>query len=149
MDNEYPYRARNKFQIPISGNEVVNPYDHDSRLFQDLVQRGYSPTFVQTVNLGTAGSVFLPVGGFHFVVYGHDGSATKAADTSVLVNVSINKQCDDVAPFPAKNARGFSGPFGQLFCSWPAQVNGSNPRYADIIIFKGAEQPWIDGEACT
>lgn len=149
MDGQYPYRNRDKFVVPDSNREVVNPYDQDSRLFQDLVQRKYEPVFVVTLDFSQAGSLHLPVSGFHFVVYGHDGQPNKGADTSVLVNVSINQQSAMPNPYPAKNARGYSGPFAQLYLEWPQQLNMGEPRFADFIIYKGWNKPWIDGEACT
>lgn len=148
MSNKYYPGPR--FEMPDVRRQIENPYDHDSGTFQDLVARNLRPVFVQTLNLGTAGQLLLNVEGYHFVIYGHDGSSNKAVDTTVLVNAWINLQTNDgTTPFPAKHARGFTGPFEKLYIEWPAQTNLGNPRYCDMIIFKTPMKPWIDGEAPT
>lgn len=150
MKNLYPYRIGDKFETPQSAGQVVNPYDQDSALFQDLIQRGYAPVHVETLNVGTAGAKFINVSGFHFVCYFHDGTANKSSVTNGLANVWINRRTNDGSnPFPGKHARGFSGPFAFLYLEWAAQLSGGNPVYVDVIVFKGSEKPWIDGEACT
>lgn len=149
MKNQYPYRSDEKFQTPNSQGQIVNPYDQDSRLFQDLIQRQYAPVHVETINLSVAGSKFINVPGFHFVCYFHDKSAIKNNVTNGMVNVFINRNSNDGSnPFPAKHARGFSGPFAYLFIEWVAQ-NTPSPVFVDVIVFKGAQKPWIDGESCT
>ena len=147
-DNVYPYGA-GRFQMPSSEGQIQNPYDIDSRLLQDMQQRGIEPVYCERINLGVAGTRFLPVPGYHFVQYGDDNSATLAADTSTLVYVSINKESVEANPFPAKNSRGFSGPFAKLMLSWPAQMNGGNARWCTFIVYKSCERPWINGEVCT
>lgn len=148
MKNQYPYRGplNQRFERPDSNKEIVNPYDLDSKLFQDLAQRKINPVFVTTIDLRTAGQLSLPKPGFHFVIYGHDGSATKTVNTTVLVSAIINNINDDGStPFPAKHARGFSGPFHGLWLSWTAQANA----YADVLVFLNPDKPWIDGESAT
>ena len=152
MKNQYPYRQENRFQTPSRSGQVVSPYDQDSALFQDLDQRATQVTYTQTINLSEAGSLLIPVSGYHFCCYGHDGQDNKTVDTTVLLNAYINQQSDAGGPnaaFPAKHGRGYSGPFAKIFFTWPAQENSGQPRYADIVIYKGANQPWIDGEAPT
>jgi len=140
----------NRFQVPDNQKQVKSPYDQDSSLFQDLVARNVSGFFVQTINLGVAGSLTVPVEGYHFVFYGHDNSTNKAVDSTILVNAWINTLANPgTNPFPAKHARGFSGPFGSLYLEWPAQMNGMNARYADLVVYKSIERPWIDGETPT
>lgn len=148
MKNIFGYRGvgNDRYVKPDTNGQVVNPYDLDSRLFQELAQTKRLPYFVQTLDLRTANSLSLPKNGFHFVCYGHDGSATKTVNTTILVNVwanTINNTGD--APFPAKHARGFSGPFSGLYLEWSAQANA----YADFIIFMNPDTPWLDGESCT
>lgn len=146
--NKFPYGGP-RFEVPSEAGQINNPYDIDSRLLQDMQQRGIEPVYCERINLGTAGTKFLNVPGYHFVQYGDDNSATLAADTSTLVYVSVNKESLDANPFPAKSSRGFSGPFGKLFLSWPAQMNGGNARWCTFIVYKCSQQPWINGEVCT
>jgi len=148
MNNQYPYRGLSdpRYQKPDSNQQVVNPYDLDSRLFQELAQTKRLPYFMTTIDLRTAGSLSLPKNGFHFVAYGHDGSATKTVNTTILVSVLANTiQDTGDAAFPAKHARGFSGPFSGLYISWTAQSNA----YCDFIVFMNPDKPWVDGESCT
>jgi hypothetical protein len=146
MRNDYPYRNGGRFQTPNSQGQIENPYDQDSRLFQDLEQRGLLPVRSHRLNLTTAGSLYLADTGFHFVQFGDDNSSIRTVNTTSYVEVWINAKSDNGSPgFPAKHARGFSGPFSGLFLSWPAQNN----VYCTFIIFKGAEKPWIDGESAT
>lgn len=135
-----------RYQSKTSKEKIVTPYDESSKLFEELAQTGYQPVFIQTINLTSAGSAFINVPGYHFVFYGHDGSTAKPVNTNILVNTWINKRTNDgTTGFPAKHARGYSGPFAFLALEWAAQSNA----YADLIIFKSNEKPWIDGEACT
>lgn len=149
MKNQYGYRGplEPRFQTPDSNKQVVNPYDLDSRLFQDLAQRKINPvTVIPNIDLTTAGELAVPKPGFHFVIYGHDGSATKTVNTTALVNVLVNQQYNTgEAAYPAKHARGFSGPFASLYLSWPAQPN----VYCDLVILLNPDHPWIDGESAT
>ena len=150
FDPKIPKYPGNRFQVPDTSKQVQSPYDQDSSLFQDLVARNVAGFTVVTLNLGTAGQLTLPMEGYHFVFYGHDGSTNKAVDTTILVNAWINTLANPGSnPFPAKHARGFSGPFGSLYLEWPAQLNSGQPRYADLVIFKSIERPWIDGETPT
>lgn len=150
MNNNYPYRNRDKYEIPQSDREVTNPYDQDSKLFQDLEQRDYDCVYVQSINLGVAGSLYLPKSGYHFCVFGRDASTNKAVDTTVLLNIWINKKTNNGSvPYPAKHGRGYSGPFSRLYIEWPAQTNGASSRFLDLVIYKCINQPWIDGEAPT
>lgn len=147
--NVTPYREHEKFKRADSNKEVVNPYDHDTRLMQDLKQRGYNPAFVQTLNLSVANEILIERFGYHFVIYGHDGSTNKAVNTTAFVNVWINQMTRQLdTPFPAKHARGFSGPFSSLYLQWPAQASPA-AVYADLIIFASPDKPWVDGEAPT
>ena len=150
MKNQYPYLDRDRFVRPDTNKDIVNPYDLDSRLFQDLAQRGINPCFVQTINLGTAGQLSIQKPGFHFVIYGHDGSTNKTVNTTALVNTWINQRNNNGdVPFPAKHARGFSGPFTGLYLEWPAQQSAGLDIYCDLIIFQNPDKPWIDGESAT
>lgn len=145
--NRFPYLPGNRFEIPNNLKEISSPYDQDSRLLQDLAQRNLRPVSVRTLDLSAAGSLSIDESGFHFVQYGHDNSTDKAVDTKSLVNVQINTKHDrqDQVGFPAKHARGYSGPFVGLFLTWPAQPG----VFCDFIIFKNSFAPWIDGEAAT
>lgn len=146
MENRYPYLQGDRFQTPNSQKDIASPYDHDSALFQDLEQRGIMPVYVETLNLSTAGGKFINVSGFHFVLYGHTNVAIKTIDTTAYASVWINQKTPQGNnPFPAKHARGFSGPFAFLYLEWPAQNN----VYVDVVIFKGSQKPWIDGETPT
>lgn len=149
MKNEYAYRNGNRFQKPDERGQVVNPYDQDSNLFQDLAQRGLAPVHVETIDMSTAGQKLINASGFHFVCYFHDNDAIKNSVTDGYVSVWINQRTNNGnTPFPAKHARGFSGPFACLYLEWTPQTTPS-PVFCDVIVFKGAEKPWIDGEACT
>ena len=155
MKNRYPYSDGGRFPAPPdSTRQVISPYDQDSNLFQDLKQRGLSPVkVIENLDLTVAGQLFVDEPGYHFVIYGHEGSVpdpSKPVNTTVLVNIWINGQNNQSGkPFGAKHGRGFSGPFGQLYLEWPAQPNGSTPVFADLYIFKGSQKPWIDGETPT
>ena len=152
MQNRYPYVPGGRFPGPAdSTRQVVTPYDQDSNLFQDLKQRGINPVkVIQNIDLSIAGSLFIDEPGYHFVIYGHDGDAIKTVNTTALVQVYINQQNNSGTPFPAKHARGFSGPFSQLFLTWPAQTaGGTDPVFCDVVIHRGSNQPWIDGESAT
>lgn len=149
MKNQYPYRGigDERYQKPDSNGQTVNPYDLDSKLFQELAQTKRAAYFVvPNINLTTAGSLSIPKAGFHFVIFGHDGSAIKTVNTTAYVSAQVNTQYDTGdAGFPAKHARGFSGPFSGLYISWPAQNN----VYCDLVIYFNPDKPWIDGESCT
>ncbi len=146
MRNDYPYRGKDRFEIPNSQGQITNPYDQDSRLFQDLEQRGLLPIRVFRQSLVTAGSLYIPDTGFHFVLYGDDNSAIRTINTTAYIEVWINAKGEGASPgFPAKHARGFSGPFSGLYLKWPAQTG----VFCNFVIFKGAEKPWIDGESAT
>lgn len=149
MRNQYPYRPDNRFEIADPNKQIVSPYDMDSRLITDLKQRTVKPVKVYPINLGTAGSLLIDEPGFHFVIYGKE-SSTGAINTTIQVSVWINQQSNDGSnPFPARHARGFSGPFAQMFLQWEAQQSAGVDILADVVIFKGAEKPWIDGESAT
>ena len=143
--NRYPYTMDPRFVTPTGSGQIASPYDEDSRLFQDLQQRGLQPVFVTTLSLATAGSLSIPITGYHFVLYGHDGSSIKTVNTTAYAGVSINTTTSVPNPYPAKHARGFSGPFNGLHVQWPAQAG----VYADLVVYKSAERPWIDGESAT
>lgn len=146
MRSRYPYLPKGVFIQPQENEEIDLPYVMDSRLLQDLEQRNREAVFVTTLNLSTAGEMLISQPGFHFCIYGHDGTSIKTVDTTAYVGVFINKQnIDGSNPFPAKHARGFSGPFSKLYLQWPAQNN----VYCDLVIYKGSQKPWIDGESCT
>ena len=148
--NEFPYRPGDRFTTPNPQGQVDSPYDFDSRVLQDLKQRNISPVFVDTIDLSVAGSRYYNQPGYHFVIWGHDGSAIKTVNTTALVNAFINKNSNDgLTPFPAKHARGFTGVFSQLYVEWPAQTSAGLPVYCDLAIFKSSDLPWIDGESCT
>ncbi|MEO8839790.1 MAG: hypothetical protein ABI351_13900 [Herbaspirillum sp.] len=125
--------------------QVINPYDQPTELLSDVDSRKLSPFSLFTLDLSVAGDSFLiNTPGMHFVLWGHDGSPVKLVNTTAIVNVWFEKQ-DGSTPFPAKHARGFSGPFTKLYLSWPAQANVK----ADFVVFKGIHRPWIDGEQPT
>ena len=147
-DNNYPY-GPGRFHTPHSAGQIQSPYDMDSNLLQDLQQRGIEPVYCERINLGTAGEKFLNIMGYHFVQFGDDNSANLAADTTTLVYVSPNSKSAIANPYPAKNSRGFSGPFNGLYLTWPAQKNAGNDRWCTFIVYKSSERPWINGETCT
>lgn len=149
MRNEYPYRGQGRFQIANPNEQIVSPYDFDSNLLTDLKQRSVKPVRVYPLNLGTAGSLLIDEPGYHFVIYGKEAS-TGAVNTTIQVSAWINQNCDDGSnPFPARHARGFSGPFAQLFLKWSAQQSAGVDILADVVIFKSADKPWVDGESPT
>lgn len=154
-DNRFPYDNGGRFQEPNSLKQIISPYDMDSRLLQDLQQRGIRPVKVFKIDLSVAGQLQIKDSGFHFVQYGWmqqtpgtDGN--KPVNTTSLVNVQINTDHDaGFDQFPAKHARGFSGPFNGLFLTWIAQTSAGQPIYCDFILFKSSDKPWIDGESAT
>ena len=132
--------------MPDPKGQVMGPYDEDSFLLQDLVQRNTKVVSVYRLNLTAAGNLWIQEGGYHFVIYGDDNSANQAINSTILVSAFINKSSNDgTNPFPAKHARGFSGPFGQIYFEWLAQSNA----YANVIIYKAWDKPYIDGETPT
>ena len=143
----------NRWGIPNTLREISSPYDQDSALFQDLRQRGIMPVKTYRFSVAAAGSRLIDESGYHFVLYGDDGSPATpvpAINTSLQVDVYINQQSSAQGhPFPAKHARGFSGPFSQLFLSWVAQSVMASTPYMTLVIFKSIEKPWIDGESAT
>lgn len=146
MDNRFFPTIGNRFSHAGQSEEIINPYDMDSRLLDDLIKRQLGPVHVQTLDLRTASTeTFINVAGRAFVLYGHDNSATKAIVTTIYVPTYINQKGIVGGAFPAKHGRGFIGPFAYLTLAWAAQSNA----YADLIIFRGSERPWVDGEACT
>lgn len=152
MNNRYPYDPEGRFQQPNSLKQVISPYDQDSRLFQDLEQRGILPTKTFTVTLTAAGSLLIDEPGFHFCVYGREFVSGNPVLTTVFLNAYINQKSDAAGPgaaFPARHGRGFSGPFSKVFFTWTAQAGSGGVALADIVIFKGSNKPWIDGEAPT
>lgn len=151
MDNEYPYRHTDRFEKPNSQGQVVSPYDQDSALFQDLIQRGLAPVHVESIDMSVAGQKLVNASGFHFVLYFYEkGSSTKNVVSNGYCDIWINQRNQNGStPFPAKHARGFSGPFACLYLEWPAQTTGTKDVMCDVIVFKGAQKPWIDGEACS
>lgn len=151
MKNDYPYRHGNRFEKPESQGQVTNPYDQDSALFQDLIQRGLAPVHVESIDMSTAGQKLINASGFHFVCYFYEKtSPTKDVVSNGLVNAWINQRTNNGnTPFPAKHARGFSGPFAFLYLEWTAQTTGTDDVMCDVVIFKGAQKPWIDGESCS
>lgn len=141
------YRGKNdRFEVANPLQQVFSPYDIPTSLIDDMIARNVIPWKVQTIDLSVAGSTTLMTPGFHFVIYGHDGSANKAVNTTALVNVWWGQAKNPgVNPFPAKHARGMSGPFQALYIEWPAQSG----VYADLIVHSGMYQPYVDGESCT
>ena len=125
--------------------KVRNPLDINDPVIQDMIARAPKPFHIETLDLRTAGEKLIQVPGFHFVIYGHDGTDIKAVNTQALVNVYWGIQKNESKPFPAKHARGISAPFQALYLTWPAQSN----VYADVIVFHGMYRPYIDGESCT
>lgn len=152
MENNFPYRGGSRFQVPNREGQITSPYDLDSRLLQDLAQRQVQVVDVITISLAVASGLAgasaqtYKNAGYGFVLYGHDGSAIKTVNTQAFVSVWINTLAkNSPVGFPAKHARGFWGPFVNLYLEWPAQAS----TYMDLIIFKSADRPWIDGESAT
>ena len=124
--------------------QVFSPYDIPTELLEDMLQRNIAPFKVFTLDLSSAGELELNAGGFHVVIYGHDGSANKAVNTTAYVEMWMTKR-DASQGFPMKHARGFSGIFRSVYLKWPAQAN----VFCDVVILTGMHKPWIDGESCT
>lgn len=154
-DGRWPYEPGGRFQIPNPSGQIGGPYDQDSRLFQDLIQRDVRPVRVFRLDLGVAGQLSINEPGFHFVQYGFQQESpgvdgNKPVNTTTLVRVQINTEHDNGSDFfPAKHARGYSGPFKGLFLVWDAQTSNGEHIFCDFIVFKAFERPWIDGESCT
>lgn len=138
-------KGKDRFETGPWPQQVFSPYDIPTALIDDMIARNVRPWTVQTINLSVAGNLVLEIPGFHFVIFGHDNSSNKAVNTTALVNVFWGKTRNATEGFPAKHARGISGPFQALYLEWPAQNN----VYADIVIYAGMFNPYIDGESCT
>lgn len=138
-------RGNPRFENHSPIEQVFSPYDIPDALLQDMISRNVRPWSVQTVSLATAGSLVVNTPGFHVVIYGHDGSANKAVNTTAYMECTWGDSKREFQGFPLKHARGLSGPFQSLYMSWPAQAN----VYADIVVHTGMYNPWIDGESCT
>lgn len=140
-------KGQGRFQQgPANQQQIISPFDIPTELIQDMIQRQVNPWQVFQIDLSQAGSQLLRVPGFHFVIYGHDGTTNKAVNTQAYVNVWWGESKKEYKGFPAKHARGLSGPFQSLYLEWPAQAG---PIFADVVVFSGMFQPWIDGESCT
>lgn len=141
------YRGKgvNRFETARVDEQVINPFDQPTALIQDMIARDIRPVTVQTISLAVAGELLLQVPGAHIVIYGHDGSANKAVNTTAYMEMWWGNSKKSYQGYPLKHARGFSGPFEQLYVKWPAQSN----VYVDIVILSGLFTPWIDGESCT
>lgn len=154
----FPWRKDTRFDVPQQGHDYFDMYSMPGELLSQLVKRPQEAFFVRTVDLSATGPLYnatLGVGqlelqsaGGAICIYGHDGSATRAVDTTVFMKM-WTEQKNQSDPFPLKHNRGFCGPFTKVFLEWPPQINTGVPRYADIIIFKGLFRPWIDGSAAT
>ena len=139
------YRQGDKFQTPDPTKSVITPYDFPSELGQVLQQSNISPFYVERINLTAAGEKLINSAGFHIVQFGNDGGDTHTPVTSSLVNVQFENKDPGSQAFPLKNNRGFSGPFTRVYLSWPAQPG----VWADVVIYKGINYPWIGGETAT
>lgn len=161
MKNRFPYMPGTdpKWPVPDSLREVFNPYDQDPRMFYSLKQPNLKTVSVQTINLTAAGSLSVPESGWHFVLYGWQNESAgppvvpgnRPVNTTIFVQVQINTDQQNSALdwFPAKHGRGYSGPFTGLFLRWDAQTSSGAPLYADLVIYKNFDKPWIDGETPT
>lgn len=138
-------KGKSRFEQGPWPQQVVNPFDIPDALIQDMISRGIRPWSVETISLATAGEKLLTTPGFHFVIYGHDNSANRAVNTTAFVEVWWGDTKKEYKGYPAKHARGLSGPFEKLYLKWPAQSN----VYCDLVVLSGMFQPWIDGESCT
>lgn len=140
------YRGRNKdrFETANPTEKVFSPFDIPTALLEDMISRNVKPFHVYTVDLSVAGFLQLDVPGFHVVIYGHDGTATKAVNSTAFIEMFWDHKTQETG-FPLKHARGYSGIFRTLYLQWPAQAAAR----ADIVVHSGMHNPWIDGEACT
>lgn len=144
---ERGYLNGNIFQTPNTEKNYDSPYVMPSEEIQDLIQSNRDPVTVYRIDLSAAGEMVIQKAGYHFCGFGSTSAAIKTIDTTAYVAVYINKNNVDPTanPFPAKHARGFSGPFGSLYLSWPAQSG----VFMDFVVYHSKQAPWIDGESCT
>lgn len=140
----YRGRGKDRFETANPTEQVFSPYDIPTALLEDMIARNVAPFKVFTIDLSTAGELEVQSEGFHAVIYGHDGSANKAVNTTAYVEMWTGKR-DATQGFPMKHARGFSGIFRTIYLKWPAQAN----VFCDVVILTGMHKPWIDGESCT
>lgn len=141
----YRGKGSDRFKIADPLQMVFSPYDIPTSLIDDMIARNVRPWSVQTISLAAAGEMVMMTPGFHIVIYGHDGSANKAVNTTAYVECFWGQTTQQATGFPLKHARGLSGPFQALYLRWPAQSN----VYCDIVVHTGMYTPWIDGESCT
>ena len=141
------YLPGKNFERPSEEKAYDSEYVMPSEQLLDLRQKARDAVTVYEISLATAGTLWVQRAGYHFCLYGHDGSTIKTVNTTAYSGVYINKESVDPTadPYPAKHARGYSGPFAQLFLSWPAQSG----VYASLVVYHSDRQPWIDGESCT
>lgn len=125
--------------------DALNPFDVPTELIQDMISRQVRPYIVTTVNLSTAGELLLQTPGFHIVLFGHTGAATKPVNTTAYIELFWGKYKLGDTGFPMKHNRGVSGPFPEVTLRWPAQSG----VYADVVIFTGMFSQWVNGEAAT
>ncbi len=144
----WPWKKNERFTQRENGQDYFDCYSMPSELVSELVSRPQAGFLVQTINLGTAGVLEVPSPGAAIVIRGHDNSANKTVDTTVLVSMWLEQQSQST-PYPMKHNFGFIGPFSKVILSWEAQKNMSADRYCDVIIYKGLFRPWIDGSAAT
>lgn len=124
--------------------EIISPYVPQSHVLNDIKRTRAAPFEIRTISLASAGELFISTFGHGLVIYGHDGSATKAVNSTALVNLWIENQ--DGNPFPLKHSRGFVGPFTQIWLRWPAQSG----VFVDLVIYKNTvNHPYVNGEAAT
>lgn len=138
---------RNETQMMLGrDDQAYNFYDIPPDVLNQVIKDKREPFFVQTINLSTASAspLEISVPGTAIVIRGHDNSATKAVNTTPLINCQFERASSDQA-YPLKHNFGFCGVFSKVYLSWPAQTN----VYADVIIYKGLFRPWIDGSAAT
>lgn len=144
---ERGYLSGHIFEPPKETRRYDSPYVMPSEELLDLRQNQRDAVSVFRIDLSAAGEMWIQKGAYHFCVYGDDNASVPAVDTTALINIYINKPSVDPTanPFPAKHARGFSGPFAQLYLVWPAQSG----VWANVVLFHSKEKPWIDGESPT
>lgn len=134
-----------RFSPADSSQDAINPFDVPTELIQDMISRQVRPFIVTKVDLSIAGEMLLQTPGFHVVLFGYSTGATKPVNTTAYIETFWGRAKTGDVGFPMKHNRGVSGPFAELTLKWPAQAG----VFADVIIYTGMFNQWVNGEAAT
>lgn len=156
------YYPNSRFVMPDNKRQFENPFDIDSGLIQDLIQRGVAPITTIKLNLAVANTEGFEINrpGSGIVCYGYDTSNStsideRTVDSTAMIWCAFNRALGynpmsvdsqvNIEAFPLKHSRGVRGPFAKVFLYWPAQANTA----VDLVIHTYKYEPWVNGESAT